>query len=364
MSPDAERRLDLRQSCRIAFPGFIAATPAQEFRHLADWCQANDVDHDVYGQGRHIAAFEAKIAALLDKPSAVFMPSGVMAQLIAVRIWTERSGLTRFGLSPTSHLVLHEREAYQAVFGLHGALLGVRDWPLAAADLAGAGQPLSCLLVELPVREAGGRLPSWDDLQALKAEASHRGVPLHLDGARLWECRRFFGRSYAAIVDGFASVYVSTYKALGGVAGAVLAGEPDFIAQARLWQRRLGGVLVHQTPMVASAAMRLDQRLAILDGCYDRAFTLAGALSSLSGVRLNPPIPQTNMMHIYFDAPVEDVLRRRDDIATRDGVWVINDPRPAETPGWSFTELYVGDALLDHDDDFVRRQFERLLVDA
>ncbi|HEY5107300.1 MAG TPA: beta-eliminating lyase-related protein [Caulobacteraceae bacterium] len=349
----ADDRQQLRERCTVILPGFRTPPPAEEFRLMADWCLANDVAHDVYGEGRLIEDFEGRIAGLTGKPAAAFMPSGVMAQLIAIKIWADRAGLPRFGLHATSHLILHEREAYQALFHLHGAVVGDRLRPMTAADLEADRQPLACLVVELPIREAGGQLPDWDQLEALKTLARERHIALHMDGARLWECRAFYGRSYADIADGFASVYVSVYKGLGGIAGAVLAGDQDFIAEARLWRRRMGGTLVHQSPMIASAAMRVDARLAMMDACYARALSLAEALADVPGLKVNPAKPQTNMMHLYIAAPAETVLERRDAIAARDGIWLIGGARPAEIPGWCVTELYVGDTLLGQDNDRV-----------
>jgi threonine aldolase len=242
---------------------------------LAEWRRANGVTHDSYGEGALIEDFERRIAGLVGKEAAAVMPSGVMAQLAALRVWTERARLDRFGLHPTSHLIGHEREAYQAVFGLHGAVVGDRLRPMTAADLDAERSPLACLIVELPIREAGGQLPAWEELAALKDAARKRSIPLHMDGARLWESRAFYGRSHAEIADGFGSVYVSLYKGLGGIAGAVLAGDQDFIAEARIWRRRMGGTLVHQSPIIISAAMRLDARLAQMDACHARALTLA-----------------------------------------------------------------------------------------
>jgi threonine aldolase len=360
MSSTAEDRARRKAACHTVLPGFRTPTPAEEFRAMGAWCEAGGVAHDTYGEGALIAGFEAKIAELTGKPAAVFMPSGTLAQMVAVRIWTQRAGLDRFGLHPTSHLVLHEREGYQALLRLHGVPVGERWRPILAADLEGARQPLACLLVELPAREIGGQAPGWGELQALKDAAAGLGVPLHMDGARLWECRAFYGRPHAEIADGFASVYVSTYKGLGGLAGAVLAGEADFIAEARLWQRRMGGNLVTQTAMVASAAMRMDARLAVLDACYARALGLAQGLAGVPGIRVNPATPQANMLHVFFDAPREAIVRRRDEIAESGGVWVISDPRPADVPGWCAAEIYVGDTLAQSDDDAVLPLFARL----
>jgi threonine aldolase len=353
-------RLKLRDRCATIVGGFRTPSPAEEFQLIADWCGANGVAHDSYGEGALIEDFERRIAALTGKAAAAFMPSGVMAQLIALRIWTERARLDRFGLHPTSHLIIHEREAYQALFGLHGAVVGDRLRPMTAADLAAERSPLASLIVELPIREAGGQLPAWEELDALKDACRQRSIALHMDGARLWESRAFYGRPHADICDGFASVYVSAYKGLGGVAGALLAGDEDFIAEARIWRRRMGGTLVHLSPMIASVAMRLDARLAQMDACYARALALAEALAGVPGLRVNPARPHTNMMHVYFEAPAEAVLDRRDAIAEREGVW-LTGAKPAEVPGWSVGEIYVGDTLLALSDEVVVTWLRALL---
>jgi threonine aldolase len=235
---------------------------------------------------------------------------------------------------------------------------------MTAADLEAQHQLLACLVVELPIREAGGQLPDWDQLEALKTLARQKNIPLHMDGARLWESRAFYGRSYAEIADGFASVYCSVYKGLGGIAGAVLAGDADFIAEARVWRRRMGGTLFHQSPMIVSAAMRLEARLAQMDACYARALSLAEALADVPGLKVNPARPHTNMMHLYFAAPVEAVMDRRDEIAARDGLWLIGGARPAEVPGWCATELYVGDTLLELDNATVVAGLRELVGSA
>jgi len=359
-----QQRQHLRQQCTRTVPGFSTLSPADEFRALADWCDANDAQADVYGDGGLLAAFEAKIATLLGKAAAVFIPSGVMAQLIAVRLYTESAHLPRFGMSPNSHLAIHEEEACQSLWGLHGVPVGSRLRPMLASDLAEVRQPLACTVVELPMREAGGQLPTWEQLVALKAQAASTGTPLHLDGARLWQCKGYYQRSYAEIVEGFSSVYVSLYKDIGALAGAVLAGDAAFIANARLWQRRMGGNLVQQTPLVASAMLRFEHRLGLLDACYQRTLELAQGIALLPGVRLNPAVPQTNMLHLYIDAPADAINDARDDLAASEKIWLCGLARLSEVPGWSVIELTVGDHLLALDNTLVVPLFERLVVKA
>ena len=360
MSLTTLQRQQLRKSCTLIVPGFAVGSAADDFRQMADWCEAQGAEHDVYGDGPLVGDFERKVATLLGKPAAVFMPSGIMAQLSALRIWTEAAHLPRFGMHPTAHLALHEDEAPAALLQLHGVPVGDRLRPLLASDLEACRQPLACLLVELPIREAGGQLPTWDELAALKSLAHTRGLPLHLDGARLWECAPHYGKTYAEIAAGFDSVYVSVYKGIGAVAGAVLAGTEDFIAQARLWRHRLGGTLVHLSPLVASAAMHFDQRLALMPALVERTRRLAASLTPFAAWRVNPRQPPTNMFHLYVDAPAEVVLDARDHIAGLSGCWLFDRVRPAEVPGWSLTELYIGDRLLAADETALMSAYAQL----
>ena len=355
----AERR-ELRRSCTLILPDFASGSAADDFRAVADWCEAHHVDHDLYGQGELVEGFERKIAALLGKEAAVFAPSGVMAQLTAVKIRSEAAGLDRFGMHPTSHLAHHEEQAYAALLRCHGVPVGQRLRPMLASDLAAVRERLACLLVELPIREAGGQLPSWEELEALKAAAQERRLSLHMDGARIWESAAYYGRDFAAIAAGFDSVYVSVYKGIGGFAGALLAGDADFVAQARVWRRRLGGTLHRLSPLVAAAAMRFDERIALMPALYRRAVELAEGLAALPGLRVNPSVPHTNMMHLSFDAAPEAVAEARDELARTTGCWLVNGAQPTEVPGWSMTELYVGDSLLRADNDRVIPLFARL----
>jgi threonine aldolase len=355
-----EQRQQLRKDCTLIVPGFATVSAADDFRQIADWCQAQGVEHDVYGDGELVGGFERKLAALLGQPAAVFMPSGIMAQLSALRIWAEASKLPRFGMHPTSHLALHEDEAHTALMQLHGVPVGHRLRPLLASDLQACRQPLACLLVELPIREAGGQLPTWDELEAVKAAARERSLPLHMDGARLWECGPHYAKPYAEIASGFSSVYVSVYKGIGAPAGAVLAGGDDFIAQARLWRHRMGGTLFHLSTLVAPAAMRFDERLALMPALAQRTRELAAGLAPSRALRVNPAPPPTNMFHLYFDAAAEAVLAARDEVASQTGCWLFERVRPAEVPGFSVCEITLGDRLTAADVPRAISAFARL----
>src|SRR5512136_2006525 len=154
---------------------------------------------DMYGQGELITGFEKQVAELLGKEAAVFMPSGTMAQPIALRIHADRRHTPHVTFHPLCHLEIHEQKSYQLLHGLHGVLVGSPHRLLTLDDLKQVKESLAAILLELPQREIGGQLPTWDELTAIVAWARERSIPLHLDGARLWECQPFYLRSYAEI---------------------------------------------------------------------------------------------------------------------------------------------------------------------
>ncbi|MFO1399303.1 MAG: beta-eliminating lyase-related protein [Burkholderiales bacterium] len=339
-----EAREALRRQCTVSVGG-ADTPPGQELVAVGEWCRAQGHAADRYGDGALIGDFERRIAALLGHEAAVFMPSGTMAQQVALRIHADETGVGAFAMHPTSHVEIHELRAYSRVQRLDGVLLGPRDRPTLAADLAAWPERLAALLVELPAREIGGQLPSWDDLAALAAAARARGIRLHMDGARLWEAREAYApRSHADIATLFDSVYVSFYKGIGALAGAALAGPASFIAQARQWRKRMGGTLVQLHPFVASAAMRIDVQLAKMPAWRARALGLAAALARVPGVRVLPDPPQVNMFHLHFAASPLALAEARDALAARERVW-LGRFAPGATPDAAQQELYVGDAL-------------------
>lgn len=300
---------------------------------------------DVYGAGEAIAAFEAQVAALLGKPAAVFMPSGTMAQQIALRIWADRAGTPRVAFHATSHLEMHEQFGYAHLHRLDATLIGDPARPWTLADLAAVPPaPLAAVLWELPQRELGGVLPAWDDLVAQIAWARARGAATHLDGARLWQCPPFYGRPLADIAALFDTVYVSFYKDLGGIAGAVLAGEGDVIDEARVWLRRHGGNLVRMYPYVLAARYGLRERLPRVPQWRAYLTSLADALRPLDGLRLLPDPPHTNMVHIALRGDGERMIAACEAIARDPGVLLVRGLVPGPTEGeWRF-ELNVCDA--------------------
>ena len=305
-----------------------------------------DLAPDRYGTGELITGFEATIAELLGKPAAVFVPSGTLAQQIALRVWSERRGSPNIAMHPKNHLDLHEGDAYQRLHGLRGIAVGQPDRLLTLDDLQAVAEPLAALLLELPQREIGGQLPAWDDLLAQTDWAHTRGAATHMDGARLWESGPYYGRPYHEIAAPFDTVYVSFYKGLGGLSGAALAGPADVIAEARVWQHRQGGRLFQLFPYVLSARHGLELRLGRMADYHRRAVEIAADLAGFPQITVVPDPPQTNMMHLYLRGDRDRLLTAAVEIAEETGIGVLRALAPTPLLGYQKWEFTVGDATL------------------
>jgi len=320
-------------------------------------------DVDLYGAGVRLNAFEQRIADLLGKEAGVFMPSGTMAQQIALRVVADRTGLRTFAAHPTNHLTLHERDGITRLHGLHLVPLATAVTPIALDDVRALAEPVATLLLELPQRELGGLLPAWDQLVAMTETARERGWHVHLDGARLWESGPYYKRSYARIAALFNSVYVSFYKGIGGIAGAMLCGSRPLIDEARIWQRRHGGNLMALYPYAAVAEQSFDLRIERMRAYREAATWLSKIVAAQPGtLHVGPMPPPTNMFHAYLRVP-PDVLRERIAAVARDhGVWTIL--RPAATPidGITKWEISTGDATLALGPERARAALEALLA--
>jgi threonine aldolase len=348
------------RACTYFLTGHYRKRPRQTLLELAESIDP-DLEADMYGRGSLINDFEGEIATLLGKESAVFMPSGTMCQQIAMRIWAERRGSQHIAFHPLSHLEIHEYQAYQRLHDLHATRVGDSNRLLTLNDLKAVAEPIGALLLELPQRELGGLLPTWDELSEMSTWAHEQQIPLHMDGARLWECKPFYQRPYAEIAGLFDSVYVSFYKILGGISGAVLAGPANFIAEAKIWQRRHGGNLFQLYPYVLAAKKGLDGHLERMEAYCARAREIAEILSPLPGIEVVPNPPQTNMMHVFVHGERDTLLSALLDISEATSIWLTGGLMPTPLPTLQKFELTVGSATLDLSCEQIEQVFKQFV---
>jgi threonine aldolase len=378
----------LKASCstNLGFPYHQQTSAAESLSSLCSFMteQKNDCTEVnlEFGNDHGANLLEDKMAKLLGMEAALWLPTGTMAQGIAARIHGQKtnseqllahsslapSSLAHSSLAPpillhpTSHLLLHEEQGYQYAHGCCAKIIGKWREPLTSDDISGDS---GCVYVELPQRHSGGKLPSWDELQGIKRRCKTQGMPLHMDGARLWACRPFYdNKSYADIVDGFDSVYVSLYKDIGAMGGATLAGSQAFIDEARKWRTRLGGFSVGSWPLIYDALHLMDKRVRQMPAFIEKAKVLASGISHISGLHIDPEVPHTNLFHILLDVSADKAESARDKMAKDHGIWLSDRFWHYESPNSCAMEIVVGEkalALADQTFTQAMAQFDNIL---
>ncbi|MFE0252176.1 threonine aldolase family protein [Streptomyces sp. NPDC059010] len=370
-SSDDERRTRRRERRNAAYrgarrvlarPGFMGTL--RERLALLDEARAlelHDLDEpsDLYGDGI-VEALEDRTAGLLGTEAAAFFPTGTMAQQVALRCWAGRTGDPAVALHALAHPEVHERNAFSQVSGLRPVRVTSEPRLPTAAEVRDLDEPFGALMLELPLRDAGFVLPSWEELTEVVEAARERDAVVHFDGARLWESTVHFGRPLEEIAGLADSVYVSFYKSLDGFGGAALAGPKTLVDEAKAWRHRYGGAVFQQFPTALSALAGLERELPRLPKYVAHARVVAAALRegfAAAGVpwtRVHPEPPHTHEFQVWlpYDADVlaETAIRQAEETRTVlfAGGW------DAKGPGLAATEVSVRAAGLEWTADDVR----------
>ncbi|GAA1507556.1 beta-eliminating lyase-related protein [Streptomyces albidochromogenes] len=321
------------------------AGPASGVYDLDEWT-------DVYGDGI-VAELERRVARTLGTEAAAFFPTGTMAQQVALRCWAGRTGNATVALHPLSHPEVHEGGALSAVSGLRTTHPTAAPRLPTADEVRDCDEPFGTLMLELPLRDAGFVLPTWDELTAVVDAARERDAVVHFDGARLWECAPHLGRTLPEIAGLADSVYVSFYKSLGAMSGAALAGPASLVAQARVWRHRYGGQVFQQYPAALSALLGLERELPRLPEYVAHAKVVAAALAdgfSAAGVpwfRVRPEPPHTHQFQVWLPYGAELLTEAAVRQAEETGVALFRRWFEDVPPGVAVTEVTVAAAGLE-----------------
>ena len=270
---------------------------------------AAEVGDDGYGEDPTVNALEARAAAILGKPAAIFVPSGVMANQMAMRVLTRPGDVVIAGAN--HHVVDFEMGASARNALVQFATLPDADGRLHLADVLerldaeGDHRAVVGAIALEDTHMASGGTP-WDlaDLRALAAAVDR---PIHLDGARLFNAAVATGTPAADIAAGATTVMVCLSKGLGAPVGSILAGPEDLMARARTERKRLGGAMRQAGILAAAGLVALDTMVERLADDHRRARVLADAVAAAfpeSGY--DPATCRTNM--VVFTHPAARTL--------------------------------------------------------
>ena len=414
----------------------IRKSPAETLADLSSACRRLCIDtFDVYGDfdldgdQSYLRQFEAEVAECFGKEDAVFCLSGGMAQSIVLAINAKKcttpniskKKMALFACHPTSHLLLHENNAYSELLGMEAVIIGdsqneynpdvlkengcygmqpirlshVEDLLNATKDTAtltypnripihnltakeGEGAVLSTLIIELPHREIGGKLTPWDEVEKISHICRSNGIHFHCDGARVFEASAGYGHeSVKETAEPFSTIYISFYKGLGSISGAMLIGDSEFCQEARRWLRRMGGNLYSVLPYYISSWDGFRKNCRRLESAtedsndtnkdhilsqgrslvYDKSIfearqkKLSRVLNLLyadtqisSVVQFDPVVPEVNIVHGYLRMTHDECLIALEKVEHNTGIKVLLANRVRKCCYCCGDEYSVGDA--------------------
>jgi threonine aldolase len=341
----AERRWLALQGCEQIVSGPGPRSMRHRLETFLESGQGLDARPDMYGDGL-VRALEERVAGLLGKPDAVYFPSGTMAQQVALRCWAMRTGTPAVAMHPLTHLEVHEREAFTVLSGLRPVWLTREPRQPTVDEVRDADEPFGTLHLELPLRDAGYLLPTFDELTGMASAARERGAFVHWDGARLWESTRYLGEDLSTVAGLADSVYVSFYKTLAALSGAAVAGPLDFTKQARAWRHRYGGNMFQQWPAALSAMIGLDTILPRLSSYVDHAREVAHVLAQLPGARVNPLPPHTHQFQLWLPGGADALNEATLALAEQEKVWFAGGWQDRAPTGLAMIEITIAEPAL------------------
>jgi threonine aldolase len=276
-------------------------TPAMR-RAMAD----AEVGDDVLDGDPTVRRLEARVAELLGKEGALFFPSGTMANQAGV--WLLSRPGTEILLDAGAHIIHYEVAGAAALCGVQVRPVQGSGPVMDAAALRAAFRPASphvpaasLVCVENTHNGAGGKITPLAEMRALREVARERSLPVHLDGARLWNASAACGTSLADFASCADTVMVSFSKGLGAPVGAVLAGPRELMEEGWFVRKRFGGGMRQSGILAAAALYALDAHLPRLAEDHARAREFAALVDGAGGARVVPP--DTNI--VMIDLPAE-----------------------------------------------------------
>lgn len=260
-----------------------------------------EVGDDVYGEDPSINRLEELAAEMIGKEASMFVPSGTMGNQIAVLTHTWPG--TEIILEADSHIYYYESAAASVFAGVQPRpLQGIRgsmpaalvEWAIRQDDIH--LPPTSLICLENTHNRAGGTVVPLADMQAVYDVACRHSIPVHLDGARIFNAAIASGvpvKEYTACTT---SVQFCLSKGLGAPVGSIIAGPADFILEARRWRKRLGGGMRQAGVIAAAGIVALETMVERLAEDHANARLLADGLAGLKGIDFNPEDVDTNIV--------------------------------------------------------------------
>jgi len=270
------------------------------------------VNRDNYGVGGIIDTLEKKFAEITGKERAIYMPTGTMANQLAISVLSGEK--TKVFVQDTSHIYRDEADAAQSVFGRRLMPLAKDEAYFTAQELQKAIEELpsqevfqsgvGAVSIENPVRRSDGRMVPLSEIEKISSYCRSNGIKMHLDGARLFMTSAWSGVPIKKWASYFDTVYISLYKYLGASGGAVLCGDKAVIDKMPHLMKVHGGTVYGNWINGAMALHRLQGFEERLKAAAGRAKEIFAELNKLPGIRVSALDGGTNIYHLQLDKAI------------------------------------------------------------
>jgi threonine aldolase len=262
---------------------------------------AAEVGDDVYGEDPTVNLLERRAAEIFGREAALFVPTGTMGNQIAIRLHTQPGQEV---IAESRAHILDWEMATTAVFS--GCLVravqaerGILTWKHIEPAIQGRGAfraATGLIEIENTANMAGGTVTPLPVLEEIWGEAKERGLPTHLDGARIFNAAAALGVDVKTLTKGFDTVMFCLSKGLGAPVGSMLVGSAELMAQARLFRKALGGGMRQAGVLAAAGLIALTKGPARLNEDHANARLLAEALAKIGNVEIDLGAVETNIV--------------------------------------------------------------------
>lgn len=264
-----------------------------------------EVGDDVFKDDPTVNALEERVADLLGKPAALFVPSGTMANQIAVSLHANPGD--EILIDANAHVYYYEGGASAALSGVMCNTIQGNRVVFTADQVRTKLRPedehyprTKAVFVENTTNRGGGKVWPIDQLQAVADVAKQNQLGLHMDGARLWNAAIALNKPEAELVKDFDTVSVCFSKGLGAPVGSAIAGSKEMIAEAIRIRKRLGGGIRQGGIIAAAALYAIDHHRERLAEDHENAKFFAEGLVDCPGVEINPQDVETNIVVFHL----------------------------------------------------------------
>lgn len=334
--------------------------PADYINELQKAHAATAIVRDRYGSGGVVEALEKEFTALTGKEKSVYMPSGTMANQLAIAVLSGEN--TKVFVQDTSHVYRDEADAAQSVFNKRLMPLAKDETYFTAIQLQAAVENLNnqevfksgigAVSIENPVRRTDGRFVPLDEIKKISSYCSSNNIKLHLDGARIFMASAWTGVSIKEYASYFDTIYISLYKYLGASGGAILSGPATVIDKMAHLIKIHGGSMYGNWTNAAMALYKLDGFETRLQNAIKMSAEIFSELNKIQGITIKPLDGGTNIYSMELGKEIDD--KKMQDILNKD--FDIRIPRPNDK---NHTQLSVNETLLYQDAAYIINAFKK-----